>query len=93
MGRNFSSILLYAFLAAAFPAVASEPSGDELDEIIVTAALRPVPAAELPGSVSVLSGTTLRDAGQQHFEDVLALVPNLNWAGDTSRPRDRKSVV
>ena len=87
MGRNFSSILLYAFLAAAFPAVASEPSGDELDEIIVTAALRPVPAAELPGSVSVLSGTTLRDAGQQHFEDVLALVPNLNWAGDTSRPR------
>ena len=87
MGRNSSSILLYAFLAAAFPAVASEPSGDELDEIIVTAALRPVPAAELPGSVSVLSGTTLRDAGQQHFEDVLALVPNLNWAGDTSRPR------
>src|SRR6202043_112754 len=47
----------------------------------------PVPLAELPGSVSVLSGTTLRDAGQQHFEDVLALVPNLNWAGDTSRPR------
>ena len=31
--------------------------------------------------------TTLREAGQQHFEDVLALVPNLNWAGDTSRPR------
>ena len=34
-----------------------------------------------------LSDSTLRDAGQQHFEDVLALVPNLNWAGDTSRPR------
>jgi outer membrane receptor protein involved in Fe transport len=29
----------------------------------------------------------LHDAGQQQFEDVLALVPNLNWAGDTSRPR------
>jgi iron complex outermembrane recepter protein len=29
----------------------------------------------------------LRDAGQEHFEDVLPLVPNLNWAGDTSRPR------
>ncbi len=34
-----------------------------------------------------MSESTLRDAGQQHFEDVLALVPNLNWAGDTSRPR------
>ena len=34
-----------------------------------------------------MSDATLRDAGQQHFEDVLPLVPNLNWAGDTSRPR------
>jgi iron complex outermembrane recepter protein len=87
MGHNSSSILLYAFLAVVSPAVANEPSSDQLDEIIVTAALRPVAAAELPGSVSVLSAATLRDAGQQHFEDVLALVPNLNWAGDTSRPR------
>ena len=37
--------------------------------------------------MSVLDAATLREAGQQHLEDVLALVPNLNWAGDTSRPR------
>src|SRR5690606_16037664 len=30
---------------------------------------------------------TLREAGQQHFQDVLGLVPNLNWAAGTSRPR------
>jgi outer membrane receptor protein involved in Fe transport len=30
---------------------------------------------------------TLREAGVQHFEDVLDLVPNLNWAGASSRPR------
>ena len=35
----------------------------------------------------MLDAATLRDSGQQHIEDVLALVPNLNWAGDTSRPR------
>jgi iron complex outermembrane recepter protein len=58
-----------------------------LDEIVVTATLRSVPLEETPGSISVLTGQTLRDAAQQHFEDVLALVPNLNWAGDTSRPR------
>jgi outer membrane receptor protein involved in Fe transport len=58
-----------------------------LDEVVVTATLRSVPLEETPGSVSVLNGATLRDAGQQHFEDVLPLVPNLNWAGDTSRPR------
>ena len=62
-------------------------SSTQLDEIIVTATLRAVPESELPGSVSVLNSATLHDAGQQNFEDVIALVPNLNWAGDTSLPR------
>jgi hypothetical protein len=35
----------------------------------------------------VLDSATLRAAGLQHFADVLGLVPNLNWAGGTSRPR------
>jgi outer membrane receptor protein involved in Fe transport len=79
---------ILAAVASASQVYATDTSGDaQLEEIIVTATLRPIPLAELPGSVSVLSDATLRDAGQQHFEDVLALVPNLNWAGDTSRPR------
>ena len=36
----------------------------------MTATLRAVPESELPGSVSVLNSQTLRDAGQQNFEDV-----------------------
>lgn len=42
---------------------------------------------DVPASVSVLDAATLREAGQEHLEDVLGLIPNLNWAGDTSRPR------
>lgn len=53
----------------------------------MTATLRPQPEVTVPASVSVLDSTTLQDAGQQHLEDVLPLVPNLNWAGDTNRPR------
>jgi outer membrane receptor protein involved in Fe transport len=88
MGKYSFLGLFFAALASAAPAIATGGTSDsQLDEIIVTATLRPVPLAELPGSVSVLTDATLRDAGQQHFEDVLALVPNLNWAGDTSRPR------
>src|SRR5271163_1990970 len=69
-------------VAQPVPASAALPdSGGQLDEIIVTATLRAVPESELPGSVSVLNATALRDAGQQNFEDVIALVPNLNWAG------------
>lgn len=87
VGKNLF-LVFFAALGASSPALATDAAADpQLDEIIVTAALRPIPLAELPGSVSVLSEATLRDAGQQHFEDVLALVPNLNWAGDTSRPR------
>jgi outer membrane receptor protein involved in Fe transport len=87
MGKNYLVLVtLFAALTAPRP-VRADNAAAQLDEIIVTASLRPVPLAELPGSVSVLSSETLRDAGQQHVEDVLALVPNLNWAGDTSRPR------
>src|SRR3984885_1785107 len=82
----FAALVLSAGANAA--ASASDGSNDQpLDEIVVTATLRSVPLQEMPGSVSVLTGAALRDAGQQHFEDVLPLVPNLNWAGDTSRPR------
>jgi iron complex outermembrane recepter protein len=96
MGRYHSALsILVVALAIASAAVAADAGGNAgstttsqpLDEIVVTATLRSVPLEETPGSISVLSGETLRDAGQQHFEDVLALVPNLNWAGDTSRPR------
>jgi iron complex outermembrane recepter protein len=60
---------------------------DSLDEIVVTAGLRPKNVAEVPQSVTVLDGATLRAAGVQHFEDVLGLIPDLNWTSGTSRPR------
>ncbi len=35
----------------------------------------------------MLDAGAVRAAGVQHFEDLLALVPNLNWSGGSSRPR------
>src|SRR5450432_3083797 len=90
MGNRHSApgFLFAAAFGIAAPAFAERFADNQpLDEIVVTATLRSVALVELPGSASVLTGTTLRDAGQEHFEDVLPLVPNLNWAGDTSRPR------
>jgi iron complex outermembrane receptor protein len=58
-----------------------------LEEIVVTASLRPTSVADLPQSVSVLDAATLQEAGVQHFEDVLGMIPDLNWAAGTSRPR------
>jgi iron complex outermembrane receptor protein len=84
---SLCSLLLV--LAVSLPADAddSSPNNPQLDEIIVTATLRAAPAIEVPASVTVLDGKTLRDAGRANLEDVLGLIPNLNWAGDTSLPR------
>src|SRR6202051_666546 len=81
---------LAAFLLSMqFPPAARPNAGADvsLEEIVVTATLRTAPAIEVPASVTVLSQRVLRDAGQQSLQDVLGLIPNLNWAGDTSRPR------
>jgi outer membrane receptor protein involved in Fe transport len=64
-----------------------QANNDVLEEVVVTATLREQRLVDVPLSISVLDEQTLRDAGQQHFEDVLASVPNLHWASATSRPR------
>jgi outer membrane receptor protein involved in Fe transport len=60
---------------------------EPLGEITVTAAWRDTAIAEVPASVTVLDRHALADTGVQHFQDVLGLVPNLNWAAGSSRPR------
>ena len=88
MGIKFAFIVIVGAFIASQPGHAADPNSDgQLDPIIVTATLRSEPAIAIPASVTVLDAQTLRDAGRVNFEDVLALVPNLNWAGDTSLPR------
>ncbi len=63
-------------------------STTRLDDLTVSAALRDdTQAREIASSVAVLDEDTLSQTGVQHFQDVLNLVPNLNWSGSTSRPR------
>lgn len=81
-----SCILCGLLLLAAAPVRAAvTPSG--LEEIVVTASLRPAGLADFPASTTVLDADVLEAAGLQHLQDVLGLVPNLNWSGGTSRPR------
>jgi len=67
---------------------ASSVIADEaIDEIVVTADFRERPADSLPASVSVVSGDYIREAVQQHFEELVNVIPNLNWSGDGHRAR------
>ncbi len=58
-----------------------------IDEIVVTADFRGRTATELPVSVSVLDAATIEEAAVQHFEELVNIVPNLNWSGDGHRAR------
>ncbi|MFO1406939.1 MAG: TonB-dependent receptor [Steroidobacteraceae bacterium] len=58
-----------------------------LEEVVVTARLRPEPASQVAASTTVVAESDIQAAGLQHFADVMGLVPNLNWSGGTSRPR------
>jgi iron complex outermembrane receptor protein len=91
VGRSpyFRGMALALSLATpVLPAGAADSSdSSQLDEIVVTATLRSTPAIDVPASVTVLDRRTLEDAGRVNFEDVLGLIPNLNWAGDTALPR------
>jgi outer membrane receptor protein involved in Fe transport len=58
-----------------------------LEQIVVTASLDGESLAGLPQGASVLDENTLREAGVEHFGDVLGLVPGLTAAGGSSRPR------
>ena len=72
-------------LAAAGAPAAEAPV--KLEPVVVTAALRPLPASERAGGVTVLAGTDLRDSAVVHLEELLPQVPSLSWAGASSRPR------
>ncbi|MGE0581957.1 MAG: TonB-dependent receptor [Steroidobacteraceae bacterium] len=76
--------LVGAMLFCAIPFAGAE----DLDEVlVVTSRLRDVAVDALPASVTVLPRQTIAEAGLQHFEDVMPLVPNLNWSAGTARPR------
>ena len=76
-----ATIAILSVLATAAPA------DEVLEEIVVTADFRERPAAEMPSSITVLQDEQIRQLAQQHFEELVFVVPNLNWSGDGHRAR------
>ncbi len=80
--RFVSAVSLFIVL---LPAIGF--SADTLEEIIVTADFRERTASELPASVTIIAGDEIEQYTLQHFEELVNLVPNLNWSGDGHRAR------
>ena len=74
------------------PAIATaEEAADSISvaipEIIVTADYRRRAINDVPLSLSVIDEDTIARRNAQHLEDLLGMVPNLNYSGGTSRAR------
>lgn len=86
--RTFLTALLWPVLL--LPVLADGTAGDvaagELEEVVVSAFRRSSPI-DLKASVTVLDGEEIAAATLQHFEELIALVPNMNYSGDGSRAR------
>lgn len=76
-----------SFCFLAIPSFADEQDNDPVDEIVVTADFRERPVNELATSVSVLDAEFIEQAAIQHFEELIDVIPNLNWSGDGHRAR------
>ena len=60
---------------------------DVLEEIVVTAELRDVPLLQQAASTSVVDAEQIRQRAADHLGDILGLMPNVNFAGGSSRAR------
>lgn len=59
----------------------------EIEEIVVTSEFRPSTLQTLPASISVVDMEAAEGRAAQHIEEILGLIPNLNFAAGSSRAR------
>lgn len=81
---NNRAPLLASLLCLSTSVAAETP---RLEEVIVTAQLRPTLLLDQASSISVITARDIREREAQHLEDILNLAPNVNSAGGTSRAR------
>ena len=58
-----------------------------VDEITVTGDYRGRIVAEIPSSLTIFEANDIPELAVQHFEELLARIPNVNWSGDGHRAR------
>jgi len=82
---KFSTCLIIFLCHLPFATYAED--GEDVDEIIVTADYRGRPLSEVPANVSILNAAEISETAIQHFEELIASLPNLNWSGDGHRAK------
>ncbi len=87
MNDKIAALVFCAVPASLLLVVPGAAPAQAIEEIIVTADFRERPASEMPASVTVLDADAVEQLAVQHFEELINVVPNLNWSGDGHRAR------
>jgi outer membrane receptor protein involved in Fe transport len=74
-------------LAASISAVCTAYAADSIQEVVVTAEFHQKSLLALSNSVSVMDAQTIRARGATHLEQLLPIVPNVNFSSGASRGR------
>jgi len=73
-------------IAVVITGIAMGTAAHATDELVVSA-FRETGPDRLPSSITVIDSDVIRQSAVQHFEELIALVPNLNYSGDGNRAR------
>ena len=76
-----------AAIALATPLLAATSLANTIEEIIVTGDFRDIDLQKMPASVTVMTAEDIKRRSAQHLEQLLALAPNVNFSGGSSRTR------
>jgi iron complex outermembrane receptor protein len=86
MMNQESAVLLSGTILASL-LLSAPATAQAIEEIIVTADFRERSASEIPASVTTFDAEAVEQLAVQHFEELINVVPNLNWSGDGHRAR------
>jgi outer membrane receptor protein involved in Fe transport len=78
---------IVAAIALASPLLSATSVANTIEETIVTADFRDIELQKMPASVTVMTADDINSRSSQHLEQMLALAPNVNFSGGSSRTR------
>jgi outer membrane receptor protein involved in Fe transport len=86
---NKISVLWLLIVTGLAPAgvFAFEATEGDLEEVIVTAQFRNIELLKSSGSISVVPEAIIFDRGAQHLQEILNVLPNVNFSSGASRAR------
>ena len=94
MTRLSTTLTHSLVLAVAAPAAFAQQAGAEgseealeIEEIVVTATFRGDELYQVPSSIGVVPAEAIARRGATHLEEILNMIPNLNYAKGSSRAR------